>query len=141
MKNIVKKYSKEDLTVIWKPDQCIHSEKCFKGLPNVFNPNQRPWINLDKADNDKIKDQINHCPSGALSFLKHKEETVAPTSEAVVVQVMARGPILVKGTVKVQGVDGQITESSQSTAFCRCGLSSNKPLCDGSHKSFDFDDD
>ncbi|MDN5214355.1 (4Fe-4S)-binding protein [Fulvivirgaceae bacterium BMA12] len=139
MKNIEKKYSKEDLTVIWKPDQCIHSEKCFKGLSHVFNPNQRPWINLDKADNDKIRDQVDQCPSGALSYEKPKEATV-PGSEAITIQILAQGPILVKGTVKIQGVDGQITESGQSTAFCRCGLSSNKPFCDGSHKSFDFDD-
>ena len=65
---IVKEYSKGDLTVVWKPATCIHSTKCWKGLIQVFNPKNRPWINMDGADAENIKQQIDKCPSGALSY-------------------------------------------------------------------------
>ncbi len=62
------KYKKDDLTVIWKPELCIHSGICAKGLQAVFNPRRRPWIDLSQAEKEQIKEQIKKCPSGALSF-------------------------------------------------------------------------
>ena len=44
MKDITKKYSNGDVTVVWKPNMCIHSTICFKGLGKVFDPQKRPWI-------------------------------------------------------------------------------------------------
>lgn len=65
---IVKEYSKDNLTVVWKPATCTHSTKCWKGLIQVFNPKNRPWVNTDGAEAETIKEQINKCPSGALSY-------------------------------------------------------------------------
>ena len=67
-KEMVKEYSKGELTVVWKPETCSHSTKCWKGLIQVFNPKNRPWIDMDGADTDTIKAQIDRCPSGALSY-------------------------------------------------------------------------
>ncbi|TDY67172.1 divergent 4Fe-4S mono-cluster protein [Leptospira meyeri] len=39
---IIKKYSNEDITVVWKPNVCIHSTICFKGLPGVFDRKRKP---------------------------------------------------------------------------------------------------
>jgi uncharacterized Fe-S cluster protein YjdI len=61
-------YTKEDLTVIWKPKQCIHSTRCWKGLISVFNPQVKPWINMDGASKEAIIEQVKKCPSGALSY-------------------------------------------------------------------------
>ena len=36
--------------------------------------------------------------------------------------------------------DGQALETRNRVTLCRCGASSNKPLCDGSHKSANFVD-
>lgn len=66
------KYKKDNLTVIWKPEICIHSGICAKGLQNVFNPRRRPWIDVTQAEADQIKEQIKKCPSGALSFEEEK---------------------------------------------------------------------
>jgi len=66
MKDITKKYTNGEVTVIWQPGLCIHSENCFHGLSAVFNPNQRPWINAQAASTKVIVDQIKKCPSGAL---------------------------------------------------------------------------
>ena len=68
MKEITKTYTKEDLTVVWQPHKCIHSAICFNGLPNVFDPRKRPWINMDGALNQDIINQVKKCPSGALSL-------------------------------------------------------------------------
>lgn len=64
------KYSNEDITVIWQPDICIHSGICARGLLDVFNPGRKPWIDLTKAETERIKEQIKKCPSGALSFIE-----------------------------------------------------------------------
>lgn len=61
-------YSNEEVTVIWKPDLCIHSGICFKGLAGVFDPRRKPWIILDNATTQQIIDQVKKCPSGALSI-------------------------------------------------------------------------
>lgn len=51
------------------------------------------------------------------------------------------GPLLVDGPVQLNDFDGtriQIRPGAVA-ALCRCGQSSNKPFCDGSHKASDFD--
>ena len=68
MKEITKTYTKEDLTVVWQPHKCIHSAICFNGLPNVFDPRKRPWVNMDGALKQDIINQVKKCPSGALSL-------------------------------------------------------------------------
>lgn len=61
-------YSNGEITVVWKPDVCIHSGICFKGLSAVFDPRRKPWIDLSKVATQEIIDQVNKCPSGALSL-------------------------------------------------------------------------
>jgi uncharacterized Fe-S cluster protein YjdI len=68
MKEITKKYSNGEITVIWKPSECIHSGNCFRGLGEVFDPRKRPWITVEKSTTEKIISQISKCPSGALSY-------------------------------------------------------------------------
>jgi putative redox protein len=67
---MVKRYTHDGLTVVWKPDLCRHSGVCARGLPRVFDPRRRPWIELVHADNDTIVAQVERCPSGALSWEK-----------------------------------------------------------------------
>jgi uncharacterized Fe-S cluster protein YjdI len=76
MKDITKKYSNGQVTVVWKPSQCIHSMICFNGLPKVFDPQARPWVNINGASSQEIIDQVKQCPSGALSYFKNDRETV-----------------------------------------------------------------
>ena len=49
------------------------------------------------------------------------------------------GPYLVSGTVHLTDVDGREIPHPDSMALCRCGHSSNKPFCDGTHLTIDFD--
>ena len=61
-------YTNDDITVVWKPNVCMHSTLCWKGLIDVFNPKEKPWIKMDGATTEKIIDQVKKCPSGALSY-------------------------------------------------------------------------
>jgi uncharacterized Fe-S cluster protein YjdI len=72
---MVKRYSNGEVTVIWQPDLCRHTGICFRGLPLVFDPRRRPWIQLQHADTPAITAQVERCPSGALSWVRTAEDT------------------------------------------------------------------
>lgn len=131
----IKHYQKDNVTVKWQSDLCIHSEKCFHGLPKVFDPKQRPWVNMDGATTDEIIAQVHKCPSGALSIA---EEHKANTKTETKVETMPNGPLMVYGNMKITHAGEEILKEGKATAFCRCGASENKPYCDGSHKKIDF---
>ena len=155
MSKFDKTYTNGEVTVFWKPDLCIHSTKCFHSLPEVFNPKIRPWIQLDKSSTDKIIETVKNCPSGALSFkynsessneAKTMEEPTAPIQEteqkpeaSVRIQVSPNGPLLVTGNAIIVNTDGTETIKEGKFALCRCGQSTRKPFCDGTHKTITFD--
>jgi uncharacterized Fe-S cluster protein YjdI len=64
------KYTREGVTILWQPDKCIHSGVCVRGLSAVFNPAISPWIDMSKAETQRIVEQVQKCPSGALSILE-----------------------------------------------------------------------
>ena len=66
-------YSNGEITVIWKPETCIHSGICFKGLSAVFDPRRKPWIVISNAETQQIIEQVKKCPSGALSIKTEPE--------------------------------------------------------------------
>jgi len=68
------KYSNEEITIVWQPHLCQHAGICVKTLPEVYKPNERPWINPNNATTEQLIDQVNHCPSGALSFFYNDKE-------------------------------------------------------------------
>jgi CDGSH-type Zn-finger protein len=51
------------------------------------------------------------------------------------IQVAPKGPYLVKGKFLLVDDQGNETLKEGNIALCRCGLSKNKPLCDGTHKT------
>jgi CDGSH-type Zn-finger protein len=44
------------------------------------------------------------------------------------------GSIRITGTVDFVDSDGNVTSTIENPKFCGCGLSKEKPFCDGSHK-------
>ena len=70
------KYSNGHITVIWNPGICQHSTLCWKGLIDVFNPKERPWIKMEGATTEKIIEQVKQCPSGALSYIENEDKTI-----------------------------------------------------------------
>ncbi|MGH9871399.1 MAG: CDGSH iron-sulfur domain-containing protein [Pyrinomonadaceae bacterium] len=58
------------------------------------------------------------------------EVTIRPTKN---------GPLIVEGPVDLFDNDGnKITVEKPRLALCRCGASSNKPFCDGTHSVIGF---
>lgn len=133
-----KEYSNGEITVVWKPELCIHSAICLQGLPDVFQPREKPWIKIEAATTDDIRNQVKACPSGALSYYMNIEsENLSnqnKTEEMAKIEIIPNGPIKVIGDCEV-ALPGGSTDSKAGAVFlCRCGQSSNKPYCDGSHK-------
>jgi len=61
------------------------------------------------------------------------------TDAEVTIQPTENGPYLVKGPVTVLDADGSEYRIDRSTiALCRCGGSTNKPFCDGTHSKIGF---
>lgn len=75
---MIKIYSNNEITVVWKPEKCTHSGVCVKTLPQVYNPQVKPWITIENATTEELKAQLSKCPSGALSYYtninKEKQE-------------------------------------------------------------------
>ena len=138
---IVKEYSNEEVTIIWKPESCIHSTICWKkttGLPNVFQPGTKPWVKIDGGKTAEMIAQVEKCPSGALSYrLKNEQKEIQQSN---IVETLPNGPLLVYGNITVKHSGHEELKESKVTAFCRCGTSSNKPYCDGTHVQINFSD-
>lgn len=140
---ITKRYTNGEVTVVWKPDACIHSTICFRGLPAVFDPRKRPWVAIDGAATDHIIVQVKQCPSGALSYVMNRDldDATLPARDAAaetLVEAQPDGPLMVHGTLSVKDAAGHVTKRERVTAFCRCGQSANKPFCDGTHRKVEF---
>jgi uncharacterized Fe-S cluster protein YjdI len=131
----IKEYSNGEVTVVWKPQLCIHSANCVGNLPEVFKPKDKPWIQTENASSEKLIAAIKKCPSGALSYYLNSNDKIAedPSEGLTKIEVVANGPLLVQGTIEIIHTDGRKEHKKRATAFCRCGKSENKPMCDGSH--------
>jgi len=137
-REIIKKYKKDDLTIVWKPKLCIHSAICVKELPEVYDPKAKPWITPETASVNELKSQIAKCPSGALSYEmeNQKKEVIMEDTK---VELRKNGPLLVHGNLQVTDTTGNTEKKERITAFCRCGASENKPYCDGTHNTIGFE--
>jgi uncharacterized Fe-S cluster protein YjdI len=137
-KEIKKEYSNGELTVVWKPDLCIHSGVCVQSLPDVYKPHEKPWIKVEKATTEALVEQINKCPSRALSYFMNNKKKEEASAEITKVDVMRNGPLLVHGAIQVIDAEGETSNKDKTTAFCRCGQSETKPYCDGAHRRVKF---
>lgn len=50
------------------------------------------------------------------------------------IKIMDNGPYRVKGDFEILDGEGNKLETKPQISLCRCGLSEDKPFCDGSHK-------
>ena len=57
------------------------------------------------------------------------------------VELRENGPYLIRGdAIELLDADGNpLAFEGDVIALCRCGHSSNKPFCDGTHRNIDFD--
>jgi len=133
-------YEGTEITVQFNRLLCSHAAECGKRLPEVFDTTARPWVAPDKGSVEAIKDVIRACPSGALSYrLKGAAQNIS--GDAATITIDKDGPYRVEN-MALGGDPYWATDARQDKyVLCRCGLSENKPFCDGSHRDQGWKDD
>jgi CDGSH-type Zn-finger protein/uncharacterized Fe-S cluster protein YjdI len=139
--NEVKVYKGPGVSVQFNASRCIHAAECVHGLPTVFDPQARPWIQPGKATSDEVVAVVARCPTGALQATYEDgraAETVSPRNE---LHIVADGPHHLRGDIEVRDDSGRVWARETRMALCRCGASGNKPYCDNSHVGSGFKDE
>jgi CDGSH-type Zn-finger protein len=109
----------------------------------------RIWNLVERDDRESAALTVREatlCPSGRLvawdRATREPHEESYPPSIGVVEDPTEKvsGPLWVRGGIQVIAADGHRYELRNRITLCRCGRSSNKPFCDGTHASIGFDD-
>ena len=127
-----------EIVVYWEPKICNHTGNCFRDLPEVFQPQNRPWILIDAATADKIAEVVMTCPTGAIHFERFDGGPQEPEPEDTTIDARPNGPLHIRGRLHILGPGGHLIREDTRVALCRCGASENKPFCDGSHRRVGF---
>jgi len=133
-------YPGEAISIHYDAKRCIHATECAHGLPGVFDPNRKPWINPNEASADEVVQVVQRCPTGALHFMRHDGGAAEPVPDHNTITASANGPLFLRGDLEVIAPDGSVLLKDTRIALCRCGASKNKPFCDGSHAKKGFQD-
>jgi CDGSH-type Zn-finger protein len=56
----------------------------------------------------------------------------------VTIETIKNGPYIVKGELELIDADGNKFPVEPRMALCRCGASTEKPFCDGTHSKIGF---
>lgn len=132
----VRTYGDDDFAVADDRPVCSHASFCATATTNV-------WKMAPRADSAEVRAEVatmvHRCPSGALDVLVDGQ--VVPADVEVEIVVVDDGPVHVRGGIEVELPDGTLLETRDRVTLCRCGRSSIKPLCDGSHAETGFRDD
>ena len=149
-------YTNGEISVHWKPSACIHATTCYRELARVFNPRQRPWVNMKGAPTEKIIEIVRKCPTDALTYDWNDPSKISDkpgkgsgesmenrsrqkmAGKPVEISIKKNGPYVVEGDFRVTGADGEEMKPMLVTSFCRCGASEGMPFCDGSHRIDNF---
>ncbi len=100
------------------------------------------WKLTQHSDNLEARkiaeEEAGNCPSGRLVVWDKDGKAIEPKFEPSIVLVEdplenMEGPIWVRGGISIESTYGYTYEPRNRIALCRCGKSSNKPFCDGSH--------
>lgn len=123
-----------DLT--YCPELCVEARFCHRG--------EEAWGYAGRSDDPEArKEAIQEacdCPSGSLvAWDKATGAAIEPEFEQSISLVEnpsdgADGPLWVKGGIPIESAGGIEYEKRNRVTLCRCGLSGNKPFCDGRHR-------
>lgn len=119
---------------------CMESGFCGTRLANI----QKMMADADESTvRAQIMAMVERCPSGSYTYAMAPDEADIepdlPAQIAVTTEITDEGPIAgplwVTGNVSVERSDGEFFETRNRVTLCRCGLSTKKPLCDGTHRA------
>jgi hypothetical protein len=97
----------------------------------------------DTQVRSQIMAMIERCPSGSYTYaIEEGDQDIEPDLPQQIALTTERtsdgpiaGPLWVTGNIPIERADGQPFETRNRVTLCCCGLSKNKPLCDGAHRS------
>ena len=135
-----KEYRSERIVVSFDSERCIHARYCVRGLPEVFDPSERPWVRPDQANAERVAEVVMCCPTGALQFERTDGGAPEPIPQENAIAVGVNGPLYIRGDIQIKDPLGETLLEDTRVALCRCGESRNKPFCDNSHKQTNFRD-
>ncbi len=135
---VEREYADERIAVSWEPRLCIHTANCLKAEPEVFDSRRRPWIKLTAATAESVASAVMKCPTGALHFRRLDDGPQEQAPEETSVEPSTNGPLFVRGSLRFVTPRGEVIREDTRAALCRCGESSNKPFCDGTHQLVGF---
>lgn len=133
-------YPGRHLTVTYELNRCIHAAECVHGLPSVFDPAAKPWVNPDAASADEVAAVVQRCPTGALQYTRTDGGPAEAPPALNTVTVAPNGPLYVHGQVALAPTAEADPTPETRAALCRCGASAHKPYCDNSHLKAGFAD-
>jgi len=121
-----------------------HSLCMDSGFCGMLNKKTKQFVleTADTATRSLLIAMVERCPSGALTYSIEPDpadiEPTLPQQIAVSTEITSDGPIAgpynVTGYIEIERSDGLIMEARNRVTLCNCGLSGNKPLCDGTHR-------
>lgn len=132
------------------PRLSLSDQENLCAFARFCDPNGRVWNEVSETDDPEVArvfvPQVNKCSSGRL--VAWDNATGKPLEEKREPQVSitqdpaegCSGPIWVEGGIAIEAADGAVYEERNRVTLCRCGQSSNKPFCDGTHASMKFSD-
>lgn len=99
----------------------------------------------DDESRDIVIEESNLCPSGRYTAVEldgtvHEPDLAPGIGLVEDPKAGVSGPLWVHGGIPVTAADGTPYPVRNRVTLCRCGKSSNKPFCDGSHIEAGFDD-
>lgn len=131
------RYESDGAVVTYDAKRCIHAKECVHGLPEVFDPSKRPWVQPEGASQDRLAEVVRACPTGALEMTMNDGSGAFKAPAENVLIVTENGPLYVSGDLSIVA-DGVEAQNETRLALCRCGASENKPFCDGAHAPAGF---
>lgn len=138
----------EDAEEFEGPTMILADNEKYCAFARFCDAYGRIWNLVQEAKTEEekeiIRHEAGHCPAGRL-VLWDKEKVFEPPFEPSIgiiedPGIKVSGPIWVKGGIRIESADGTSYEIRNRVTLCRCGQSSNKPFCDGTHASMEFRD-
>lgn len=131
-------YENDRIRVHWSSALCIHTGRCVRAQPGVFDVKRRPWVDVDAADADAVAAAVERCPTGALTYERLDGAPGEQPPATTTITALPNGPLAVRGAVEVRDGQGGALAAGSRLTLCRCGHSRNQPFCDLSHRAAGF---
>jgi CDGSH-type Zn-finger protein/uncharacterized Fe-S cluster protein YjdI len=139
-KEKITNYPGKNIDVQWDSRLCIHIGECGNSSGDLFEAGRDPWCQPDLVADEHVKDVVERCPSGALTYDDKSGGDNEKPARCNTVQVVYNGPLYIQGELHIEHAPEDMRGVAHRAALCRCGQSENKPFCDNSHLKAGFED-